>query len=262
MSLKKYGPFSFAMNYFRYRLLASGRHSVHSPFVYKFYTRTVKGRERCSDTGISDIIKRSGKDSSKVTYDHPLPGVGSVTTSIRKIASTASKSEKYQNLLYRVARDLKVKNGLEIGTSLGFTTLHLASARPDAKWNTLEGAKEIAELAQRNFDNTTFRNIELTIGNFENILPEVLNKCEELDFVFFDGNHQLQPTLSYFEQCLLKRSENAVFIFDDINWSSEMKQAWKMIKDHPEVVTSIDLYFLGIVFFDKSLSKQHYLLRY
>lgn len=201
-------------------------------------------------------------DPTKITYHHPLPGVGSVTSSISKIAKTAAKTEKYRNLLYRIARDLKVNNGLEIGTSLGFSTLYLACACPDAKWHTLEGAKEVAELAQKNFDNTTFKNIELSIGNFENILPEVLNKCEDLDLVFFDGNHQLQPTLSYFEQCLLKRSENAVFIFDDINWSPEMKQAWKKIKDHPEVVTSIDLYFLGMVFFDKSLSKQHYLLRY
>lgn len=65
----------------------------------------------------------------------------------------------------------------------------------------------------------------------------------QLDWVFFDGNHKKEPTIRYFHQCLEKASEKALFIFDDINWSAEMQEAWDEIKQHAKVYITIDLFF-------------------
>lgn len=78
--------------------------------------------------------------------------------------------------------------------------------------------------------------------------------------VLFDGNHQFEPTMAYFEQCLPYINNNTLFIFDDIYWSDEMKQAWTQIKAHPQVSVTIDLFKLGLVFFRKEQKKENFKL--
>jgi hypothetical protein len=40
-----------------------------------------------------------------------------------------------------------------------------------------------------------------------------------------------------------------------------MKSAWKAIINHSEVTISIDLFFVGLVFFRKGIEKQHFVLK-
>jgi len=49
---------------------------------------------------------------------------------------------------------------------------------------------------------------------------------------------------------------------DDIYWSSDMEKAWKSIQEDPRVTTTIDLFQLGIVFFNPDLHKNHYKMRF
>ncbi len=79
---------------------------------------------------------------------------------------------------------------------------------------------------------------------------------------FFDGNHRKAATLNYFNQCLKKINEGSVFVFDDIYWSAEMKEAWQEIKSNDKVTVTIDLFFMGIVFFRKEQNKEHFILRF
>ena len=87
-------------------------------------------------------------------------------------------------------------------------------------------------------------------------------KEKKFDFIFFDANHREEATIRYFEQCLPSINNETIFVFDDINWSEGMKQAWSQIKNHPSVTTSIDLFFLGIIFFRKELSKEDFVIRF
>jgi hypothetical protein len=61
---------------------------------------------------------------------------------------------------------------------------------------------------------------------------------------------------------LAKATENTIFVFDDIYWSTEMKKAWDEISARPEVTISIDLYDLGIIFFRNNQEKQHFVLKF
>ena len=49
---------------------------------------------------------------------------------------------------------------------------------------------------------------------------------------------------------------------DDINWSDDMNKAWNDIIKDESVTISIDLYRMGILFFNPSLSKQNFILRF
>jgi hypothetical protein len=64
--------------------------------------------------------------------------------------------------------------------------------------------------------------------------------------------------LHYFNLAITKATENSLFIFDDIYWSEEMIEAWEIIKADPRVSITIDLYFIGLVFFKKGQAKENF----
>lgn len=194
-------------------------------------------------------------------------GAGSAVlkTKTRKISSIARyslKSAKYSQLLFRLVNHFQPQTILELGTSLGITTLYLAKATPQAKVLSIEGSEGIAERAKQNFKKLQVTNIQLITGNFDNVLQTQLKELNQLDFVFVDGNHRKAPTLRYFEQCLAYAHNDSVFVFDDIHWSDEMREAWALIKNHERVTLTIDLFFIGLVFFRKEQVKQHFILRF
>ena len=183
--------------------------------------------------------------------------------SIASIATSAVKPKKYGQLLYRMTKKYQPPTILELGTSLGITSSYLALGNLQARMITLEGAAEIAEVAKSNFRELKFTNIEVVQGDFHQTLPGVLSSLTPVDFVFVDGNHRKEPTLNYFNQLLPKIRPETILIFDDIHWSREMEEAWKIIKSHPSVKCAIDLFFIGVIFFREEFKeKQDFIIRF
>jgi predicted O-methyltransferase YrrM len=105
--------------------------------------------------------------------------------------------------------------------------------------------------------------VQLTEGDFAETLEPLLQTLPQVDLAFIDGNHRKEPTLQYFQSLLAKTNEQSILIFDDIHWSEEMEAAWEQIKLHPRVTLSIDLFFIGLVFFKKDFKEtQHYSIRF
>jgi len=181
---------------------------------------------------------------------------------LSEICTHSLKQAKYAQLLYRIVNFNKAQNVLELGTSLGLTTSYLASPSSKIHCVTLEGSLEIAAVAKENFEKLQITNINIVTGNINNTLTQVLAEFEQLDFVFIDANHRLSATYDYFEKCVTKIHEKSVIVIDDIYWSDDMKQAWRLIKSHPKVKSTFDLFHLGIVFFNTDLNKTHYKMRY
>ena len=185
---------------------------------------------------------------------------------VREIARQSLKSPKYAKLLFRIAKHYFGAGSpemLELGTSLGITSSYLALANPAGILTTIEGSPEIAEIAQENFSALGITNVRPVIGNFDSKLPQVLRVSNAVDLAFVDGNHREKPTLDYFSQLLEKKSDASIFIFDDIHWSAGMEKAWRQVKSHPAVTLSIDLFFIGIVFFSADFKvKQDFSLRF
>ena len=154
----------------------------------------------------------------------------------------------------------EVKNILEIGSSIGISTCYMATGHPEAKITTLEGCPAIAAIAEENYLKLGFKNINMVVGQFEKTLDTVI-KDQTYDLIFFDGNHQKEPTISYFEKCIQTSHEDSVFIFDDIHWTEEMEGAWNHIRNHEKVTLSVDTYKWGLVFFHKGRVKEHFTLR-
>ncbi|ASU32477.1 O-methyltransferase [Mucilaginibacter xinganensis] len=254
----------FAKDYLFHRLKAKNRHGVHSPFVYRLIDNVIYDFDaKKVYTDVENIREGLFNDTRIITITDL--GAGSHVNNNRQkkisdIAHNALKPPKLAQLLFRFVADLKPNNIIELGTCLGTTTLYLQKAAPKARVYTLEGCPETAKIAQETFAKGDIK-AEPVVGNFDDTLPGVISSVAQLDFVFVDGNHQKDATLKYFEWCLPKVHENTMLIFDDIYWSTGMKEAWEQIKAHPRVTVTIDLFWIGLVFFKPGQAKEDFLIK-
>jgi predicted O-methyltransferase YrrM len=155
------------------------------------------------------------------------------------------------------------KTIIELGTSLGITTSYLSAGNPNETMTTIEGSKAVAEVAKENFSKLNIQNIRLLQGNFDDLLPPVIRQHSSIDLAYIDGNHRYEPTIRYFKQLLPLTHNDSILVFDDIHWSKEMEQAWEEIKQHPSVQCTIDIFFLGFVFFRSEFKvKQDFQIRF
>ena len=241
---------------------AKTAHGIHSPFVFDLYNEVINKK---GDYYSFDKIEHLRKKLllSKKEIDVTDLGTGkSGKRIIGEIAGRSLKEKKYCELLFRLVYYFKPTAILELGTSLGITTSYLASANKNAKVITIEGCPNTAAEAKKSFESLGLNNIETVTGDFENVLSSVIRHPSSIDFIFFDGNHRKEPTLKYFKQCLEVAHNDSVFVFDDIHWSDEMEEAWEQIKSHPDVRVTIDLFFLGLVFFRKEQVKENFIIRF
>lgn len=182
---------------------------------------------------------------------------------INKIAATSLKHLKYSRLLYRIVKHYQPYSIVELGTSFGITTAYMALANPAGKVFTLEGAPAIAEIAQQQFDALGLQQVHLIQGKFDDSLSKLLASVKKADLVFIDGDHRKEATLRYFEQLLSICTNSSMIILDDIHWSEGMEEAWEIVKLHPRVTLTIDLFFIGIVCLNDDIKvKQHFCIRF
>ncbi|TAE37337.1 MAG: class I SAM-dependent methyltransferase [Runella slithyformis] len=254
--------------FFKYLFSAQNQHGLHSPFVFDLYRNVIEKDAQSVDFEAIGQIRNEMRRSS-VQMQITDFGAGSRVnqSSVRAVRDVARNSEKpprLGRLFYRLLQYFGSKTIFDLGTSLGITTLYLAAANASSKVWTFEGCPETARVAQQNFDKQPqlAQRIELVVGNIDQTLPQQVAIAPPLDFVFFDANHRYEPTVRYFETCLAKAHEGSLFVFDDIHWSAEMEAAWATIRQHEAVSVSIDLYWVGLVFFRKKQRKQHFTLRF
>lgn len=252
--------------YLRHLRHADDRHGVHSPFVYALVAGALRGRTpRAEFAGIEKLRAQLLADRRRIAVTDLGAGSRRGTTPLRQVGEIAQRSLKPRRqaeMLARLVRYFKPGSVLELGTSLGTTSLYLSRAAGEGRVHTIEGCPAIAAIAREHFRQYAADNITSHVGPFAEQLPLVLNALECLDFAFIDGHHAAGPTLAHFEQCLFKAHNDTVFVLDDIHWSAGMEAAWAAIKAHPEVTVTIDLFHFGIVFLRKEQQREDFVLRY
>lgn len=239
---------------------------IHSPFLFDLITLVFNDLSDKVAYRKIDIIRNELLESEKTITVSDL-GAGSkvFNSNIRKVAEVIKHSatqKKYGELLFRLAEHYKPATILELGTSFGISTSYLALGNPQAKVVTIEGCPETSKVALETFVLANAPNITLVNGSFEEIIPLTFFDLQSLGLVFFDGNHTKDATLNYFEQCLPYITDDTIFVFDDIHWSEGMNEAWEIIKKHERISLTVDIYQFGLVFFNKELSKQDFVIRF
>lgn len=250
--------------FIRFLLQSSNQYGVHSPFVFDFISNCFYKKANLKKIAtIKKVRKSIYQNQHVITITDYGKGSRIFKNNDRKIgdiARIAGMNKKKSAFILNIIEYLNIQNMLELGTSVGLGTATLSIGNPNSKIITLEGCPNTANIAQSLFNKFDLSNIKLIVGNFNDTLKQPLNN-NLFDLIYMDGNHQKEPTLRYFNECISTIHNDSLIIIDDINWSAEMQQAWAKIKEHPKVTLTIDTFFWGIVFFRTSQEKQHYKIR-
>jgi predicted O-methyltransferase YrrM len=261
------------VNFYRFysfvRYFFTARHAkgygIHSPFVFNLVREVIYQKHHFYSFNRIALIRDCFLNNHHLIKRNDF-GAGSAKssfkTTIAEVARRSSVKQKYGQLLTRLTAHFKPQIIIELGTSLGISTLYMALVNRTAVVCTIEGDKVLHEHAQAVFSNLGLNNVKAINGNFDELLEPVLDNCQRIDMAFIDGNHKGEATIGYFNSLMQKTHNYSMLIFDDIHWSADMYRAWQQICSHPKVTVSLDLYQFGIVFFRKECQKQHFVVRY
>jgi predicted O-methyltransferase YrrM len=171
----------------------------------------------------------------KVIYDFDAKKVYPEVEKNRKRLNAAERnaaiSPKIAQLIYRLVADWHPGNIVEMGTGVDNTTIYLQKAAPYTKVYGVKNKSEFLSVAEN-------------LG--------------QLDCVLIKGG---QSILEYFELCIPKVHDGTLLIVDGIYRTQEMKETWTQIKAHPQVTITVDLFWIGLVYFRKGQVKEDFLIR-
>ena len=272
----------------------TGGHGVHSPYLFEWVRMVMSDKNTYYVWDeIEEIRQEMLKDTRELEFvDYgsggPLPTSPSKGRSahMRRVCDIAKGSlarRKEAQLLARLvgwlgrplltsplrggigdeaSEDRKGLTIVELGTSLGVTTAYLAAMDSRNKVVTYEGCPAVAEVARANWEKLGLSNIACVVGEITvDSLQLTVDRLSGIDVAFIDANHTCEATLTYFNALASRVYEKSVVVVDDIHYNEDMEKAWKAICADERVTTTMDLYRMGLVFFDKHYWRKHYKMR-
>ncbi len=254
------------IHYLKHLINAKTLRGTHSPYVYQLIEKVFYNFNPHPDyASIENLRQQLLRNQAYITITDL--GAGSHINNnsqkqIKQLAKNSLKPSKLAQLIYRLAKHNQPNTVIEFGTCLGLTTAYMSKAAPLANIISMEGCLQTAAIAHQNLQQLQANNVTIKVGNFGHNLPAITTENPVIDFVFIDGNHQQQATLNYFNTLLPHVHQNTMLIFDDIYWSKGMKNAWEHIKQHQEVTLTIDLFWIGLVFFKPVKHKENFKIRF
>lgn len=246
----------------RYFLTVIDEHSIQAPFAFQFY-KQLKHQMKSSE-GIKEIEDERLvflNDQTNIVGDDL--GAGSRARKIPTISSIARLGISSKNdciFLQSLASICRAKVCIELGTSLGIATAYLTSSDCIKSMYSFEGNKGLVKKAVSLFERIGNKKAHIIHGNIDEQLPQLLNRLESVDFALIDANHTQRALLNYYQMLAQKMSDGGIIVIDDIRWSVEMYRGWKKLISKPEVSLSMEFLNMGLLFFEKGIQKQHYVL--
>ncbi len=143
----------------------------------------------------------------------------------QKILKPRMLSGHFQGrVLSMIAKLIRPKNILEIGTYTGYATLCLAEGlQEDGTVDTIDNNEELYDFQRKYFDKSAYGNqIVQHLGNALEIIPTLDKKY---DLVFIDADKE--NYINYFHIILPKMNRGGVILSDNVLWSGKVLEKVK-----------------------------------
>ncbi|MBK7410127.1 MAG: class I SAM-dependent methyltransferase [Saprospirales bacterium] len=241
--------------FLRYFRKAQTLYDLHSPLAYAFARDVLEDHRWHYIFSEAETLRSQWlQDNRQITVQDWGAGSSLLGGNERKIADlarTVATPPPFCRWLFQIVRFGRPSTLLELGTSLGISTLYQWAAAL-GPYDHPGGLSRNSRLAKQTLQQLHCP-AELRIGTFADRLPEALAELGRLDHLYLDGDHSREGTLAYLNQCLPYTHAHTVWVIGDIHWSAEMEKAWKEIQAFPGVRMTIDLFSMGVVLFRQEI---------
>lgn len=246
-------------SYISYLWNARGNHYLHSPFVFEWY-KTVKNYTVKCPPLIQLYRDDLAKNLDAFEYNS---NQNKTSTTISQRYKQTSINHQYGAVLHATAQYLNAKKFLELGTSLGVSTLYMTIANEGIKGISIDANSQAIDIAMTKFkDYGLDSDVSFYLGEFKNALPQILSTNNLIDICYIDGDHSYDATVYNTKYILPYLSPHSVIILDDIRWSRDMFLAWEELISIDPFNITVDFGRIGLLFkLNNSSPKQHFVLR-
>ncbi len=239
---------------------------IHSPLYFELCSQILDlSKEYARDHIIEQRRTALLNDDTEIAFFDLGAGSGGIKptdqtrTSIKAITKKATSPIRKCRLLRNLILYFRPKQILEVGTNLGIMTAYMHHTSPSTPIVSVEGIQPIFKYAKETIKLLSIEeSVELYHSSFESFFKDEIEKIQQSDFVFLDGDHTYDGTLNYVKKMWVSGDEmlsrRKVIVIDDIYWSDGMYQAWTEISKWKGCNT-LDLYQLGVVIISDDLAE-------
>jgi len=209
-----------------YKIRHHRGHGIHSPFVFNLVTKVVENK----------TAHNAYNDIASLLEEQPLKQY---------------KLNKSNRLFFRLANYFEIKHVLEIGSGYGVNTLCLTAPSASIECTSVEISEQKNKYARQLYDKWD-RKITLYTD------PHLPEMSQKQDCIFIDlANYNFFS--QDLNQYLLNLSYEKTFIIvKGIRTNKRHEALWRSIMDIESRTVALDLFNIGILFFDKTLYRWNY----
>ena len=234
------------------KLFCRKGYGVHSPFVFALLTNVIEDKSAYySYHDISLIRRRLTQNNKSICYK------GKRLT-VKKAVQKYGISKKEGEFLFRLTNYFKPREILSVGSSLGLTPLYLSRYDSSVQCITLECEQDFAEMATHFLSKETNPSLQIRTGTYKEVISEPTSQLQRIDCIFIDKNVGISDLDFIFNQCLPFIHDQTFCVFAGIRLSSEKYHFWEQICQHPRVTVAVDLFQMGLLFFQPTLHRRVY----
>jgi predicted O-methyltransferase YrrM len=145
-------------------------------------------------------------------------------------AELVSSPQLGGRLVYELVKIFRPMSVVEIGSAFGVGSMYIVEAlRQNGRGSFvgIEYEEWRADIANENLRVNWPNQGSVRSGRAEDILPQLLAGGRRIDFAFIDAVHKYEDTLGYHRLLEKGISNEAILIYDDINWSEDMRRFWQ-----------------------------------
>jgi precorrin-6B methylase 2 len=240
MKLRKQLPAIKLYRKLRYRK----GYGVHSPFVYSLITKVIE--EKASFYAFDEIEKLR-------------KGIIAERNFLSRLTFRETQHRNYGALLFRMVNFFKCRTVLQIGGSSGIMSLYLAMASPrNCHCYVLERRSGLLGRVKKFADVQALNGLHFMEGDYKENLKSLSATLLQVDLLFINDLSvcpDIEQLFAIFDSFIYAKT---VLIINNIEKDNKMRTLWQKVKKHSRSRVCIDLYALGVVFFDDKLPKKHY----
>ncbi len=234
------------LDYWGYFFQSTDLHGIHSPFIYQlsefsFFNKEEK-RIQFIEIQRTEMLKSNGKIENY---------------SISKFANHYSLDAKYAFAIYRISHFLDIHRYHEYGLCTGIETNYMLHRQLAILKRQISYTYHFKENPVKKHTNETWFKSEVNSD-----LHELSTMPSSWEMHLIHQHEHADKIWDYAEDIVTNHHKHTLLIITNIHETDDHTLNWKRLQNDDRTGVSIDLFKMGIIFFRKEQSKEHFTLRY